>query len=127
MLYTEKALEHFYNPRNVGELAGADASAELGEPECGDAVRIWIKVAEGRLAQVSFKAFGCPAVIACSSMLTELATGLTLEAAAELTDQQVVAALGGMPDEKLHCSVFAAEVLHKAIGEYTSRLGGTVE
>ncbi len=122
MLYTEKALDYFYNPRNVGELENADASSQMGEPECGDSVRVWIQVRENILEEVTFKAFGCPAVISCCSMMTELAQGMTLEEACELTDEQVVVALGGMPEEKLHCSVFAAEVLHKTISEYRKSL-----
>ncbi len=118
MLYTQKALEHFYNPRNVGELADADATARMGEPECGDSVQVWIRVRNKRLEQVTFKAFGCPAVISCCSMMTEMATGMSLYEACRLTDEEVVQALGGMPEEKLHCSVFAAEVLRKTIKDY---------
>ena len=121
MLYTAKALEYFYNPRNVGELAGADASAQMGEPECGDSVKVWIKVTDNLLEKVTFKAFGCPAVISCCSMMTEMATGMTLFEACRLTDEEVVQALGGMPEEKLHCSVFAAEVLRKTIKEYMDK------
>ena len=121
MLYTQKALDYFYHPRNVGEMKQADGSAQSGDPACGDVVRIWIRVRDGLLEQVTFKAFGCPAVIACCSMLTELASGVTLEEALRITDDDVVAALGGMPEEKLHCSVFAAAVLHEAIWTYESR------
>ncbi|MBN2713425.1 MAG: iron-sulfur cluster assembly scaffold protein [Planctomycetes bacterium] len=118
MLYTQKALDHYYNPRNVGEIESADASAQEGEPGCGDTIRVWIRVREERLEQVTFKAFGCPAVIACCSMMTEMATGLTLNEARSLNDDMVVLALDGLPEEKLHCSVFAASVLHAAIDNY---------
>ena len=125
MLYTKKALDYFYNPRNVGELTGADATAQMGEPECGDSVRVWIRVVGDRLEEVTFKAYGCPAVISCCSMMTELAKGMSLLQAQKLTDDEVVQALDGMPDEKLHCSVFAAEVLHKTIDEYLKKLAKT--
>lgn len=118
MLYTTKALDYFYNPRNAGEMEDADASSQMGEPACGDTVRIWIKVKDDLLEKVTFKAFGCPAVIACCSMMTVLATGKTLEEAVKITDEEVVAALGGMPEDKLHCSVFAAEVLQQTIDQY---------
>lgn len=121
MIYTQKALDHFYHPRNVGELADSNASAQEGEPGCGDTVKVWIRVRENRLERVTFKAFGCPAVIACCSMMTEMATGLSLEEARQLTDDDVLAALDGLPEEKLHCSVFAASVLHAAIDEYEKR------
>lgn len=125
MLYTQKALDHFYAPRNVGEIKNAHGSAQDGDPACGDVVRIWIIVQDERLERVTFKAFGCPAIIACCSMLTEMATGSILEEALRIHDSDVVLALGGMPDEKLHCSVFAASVLHSAIWAYKAHTSHT--
>ena len=125
MLYTTKALDYFYNPRNVGEMEDADATAQQGEPVCGDTVRVWIKVKDDVLEKVTFKAFGCPAVISCCSMMTEMAIGKTLDEASKITDEDVVAQLGGMPQDKLHCSLFAAEVLRETIDAYKKNVAGS--
>ncbi|MFH1613568.1 MAG: iron-sulfur cluster assembly scaffold protein [Planctomycetota bacterium] len=119
MLYTDKALDHFMNPRNVGEIPNADGVGTIGSEECGDMIRVWIKVSDDEhLADIKYKVFGCPAAIACCSMMTELAMGKHLDDAGELTDEQVADALGGLPVNKYHCSNLAASALHKAIMDY---------
>jgi len=119
MLYTDKALDHFMNPRNVGEIPNADGIGTIGSEECGDMIRVWIKVSDDEhLADIKYKVFGCPAAIACCSMMTELAMGRHLDDAGELTDEQVADALGGLPVNKYHCSNLAASALHKAIMDY---------
>ena len=119
MLYTDKALDHFMNPRNVGEIFDADGIGEIGSEECGDMIRVWIKVSDDKhLSDIKYKVFGCPAAIACCSMMTELAMGKHLDDASELTDEQVADALGGLPVNKYHCSNLAASALHKAIMDY---------
>ena len=121
MIYTDIALDHFRNPRNVGELPDADGMALIGDPSCGDTAQMWVRIREGRIAAASFKVKGCPAAIAACSMMTEMARGLSLAAALALRDEDVLQALGGLPDEKLHCSLFAAEVLHAAIQDCLAR------
>jgi len=119
MLYTDKALEHFMNPRNVGEIPDADGVGTIGSEECGDMIRVWIKVSDDEhLADIKYKVFGCPAAIACCSLMTELAMGKHLDDVGELTDEQVADALGGLPVNKYHCSNLAASALHKAIMDY---------
>ena len=97
MLYTDKALEHFMNPRNVGEISDADGVGMIGSEECGDMIKVWVKVANQHFVDIKYKVFGCPAAIACCSMMTELAMGKHVEDAYELTDDQVADALGGLP------------------------------
>lgn len=118
MLYTDKALDHFMNPRNVGKIADADGIGEIGSEECGDLIRVWIKVCDNYLIDVKYMVFGCPAAIASCSMMTELAVGKHLDDVWELTDEQVAEALGGLPSQKYHCSNLAASTLHKAIMNY---------
>ncbi|MFA5238190.1 MAG: iron-sulfur cluster assembly scaffold protein [Phycisphaerae bacterium] len=118
MQYTDKVLEHFMNPRNIGEIPNADGVGTIGSEECGDMIQVWIKVSDEYLADIKYKVFGCPAAIACCSMMTELAMGKHLDDASELTDEQVADALGGLPVHKYHCSNLAASVLHKAIMNY---------
>lgn len=120
-MYTEKVLDHFLNPHNVGAIPDADGVGILGDPSCGDFLRIYIKVSNGRLADVKFEVFGCPAAIATSSILTEMVKGKTLEEAMEVTDADVAEALGGLPEWKLHCSNLGAEALHRAILDYSRR------
>ncbi|HHY96126.1 MAG TPA: iron-sulfur cluster assembly scaffold protein [Firmicutes bacterium] len=108
-MYTEKVLDHFLNPHNVGAIPDADGVGILGDPSCGDFLRIYIKVSDGRLADVKFEVFGCPGAIATSSILTEMVKGKTLEEAMEVTDADVAEALGGLPEWKLHCSNLGAE------------------
>ena len=111
MLYSEKVMDHFRNPRNVGEIADADGIGEVGNAKCGDIMRVYIKVKDGIISDVKFMTFGCGSAIATSSMATELIKGKPIEQALELTNQAVVEALGGLPSYKLHCSVLAEEAL----------------
>ena len=118
MEYTNKVLDHFMNPRNTGEIPDADGIGTIGSQECGDMIRVWIKVSDEHLADIRYKVFGCPAAIACCSMMTELVMGKHLDDAGELTDEQVADALGGLPARKYHCSNLAASALQKAIMDY---------
>ena len=120
-MYNEKVLEHFNNPRNVGESARKDGVGQVQSPACGDTTFIYLDVEDGVIKDVKFKTFGCAAAIASSSVLTELAKGLTLEEAKKLTNEQLVEALGGLPPLKVHCSVLAADALHAAIEDYESK------
>lgn len=122
-MYNEKVMDHFSNPRNVGELEDASGVGEVGNPTCGDIMRISIKVNDERIIEdVKFKTFGCGAAIATSSMVTELVKGKTLDEALEITNQAVAEALGGLPPAKMHCSNLAADALHKAIEDYKTKL-----
>ncbi len=120
--YNERILDHFRSPRNVGEIADADGVGHVGDPDCGDYVRMWIKVdADQRLSDVKFRCRGCPAAVACASITTELATGKTLDEASEITDEVVGEALGGLPEDKRHCSNLAADALYRAILDHIVR------
>ena len=118
MMYTEKVMEHFKNPRNVGEIPDADGVGTVGNPVCGDLMTIYIKVKDNRLTDIKFKTFGCGSAIATSSMITELAKGKTLEEAMTITRANVADSLGGLPPVKMHCSNLAADALHAAIEDY---------
>ena len=120
-MYSKKVMEHFQNPRNVGEIQGADGVGEVGNPVCGDVMKITIKVEGDRIADIKFMTLGCGAAIACSSITTEMAKGKTLEEALTITRQVVAEGLEGLPANKLHCSNLAADGLHKAIEDYRSR------
>ncbi len=120
-MYSEKVMEHFRNPRNVGEIEGADGVGEIGNPVCGDMMTFYIKVENGRLADVKFKTFGCGAAIAVSSMVSEMAIGKTLDEAMQITNADVARELGGLPPNKLHCSNLGADALHKAIEAYRAK------
>jgi nitrogen fixation NifU-like protein len=109
------------NPRNTEEIPEADGVGTIGSEECGDMIRVWIKVTDEHLTDIKYKVFGCPAAIACCSMMTELAMGKHLDDANELTDERVAEALGGLPAQKHHCSNLAASALHKAIMDYVFR------
>ncbi len=122
-MYNEKVVEHFSNPRNVGELPDADGIGETGSFKCGDTMKLYIKVAEGRIVDVRFQTYGCGAAIASSSMLTEMVKGKTLEEALQITNKDVADELGGLPPLKLHCSNLAADALHNAIVDYHQRHG----
>ena len=119
--YSEKVLEHFRNPRNVGELENPDGVGIEGNPVCGDLMEIHIKVVDDRIADIKFKTFGCGSAIATSSMVTELAKGKTLDEAMKITRQDVANELDGLPKQKMHCSNLAADALHRAIEDYRKK------
>ena len=120
-MYTEKVMDHFSNPRNVGEIPDANGIGEVGNAKCGDIMRIYLKVKDNVIEDVKFKTFGCGAAIATSSMVTEMVIGKTLEDALEISNQAVAEALGGLPPAKMHCSNLAADALHEAIKDYMSK------
>ena len=120
-VYTEKVMDHFANPRNVGEIKDADGVGEGGNAKCGDIMRIYLKVEDNIIKDVKFKTFGCGAAIATSSMVTEMVMGKTLEDALTVTNQAVAEALGGLPPVKMHCSNLAADAMHKAIQDYMKK------
>ena len=119
--YTEKVMDHFSNPRNVGEIADANGVGEVGNAKCGDIMKIYLKVEDNIIKDVKFKTFGCGAAIATSSMVTELVMGKSLDEALEITNQAVAEALGGLPPVKMHCSNLAADAMHEAIKDYMSK------
>jgi len=122
MEYTEQVMDHFMNPRNMGEMEDASGVGTVGNAKCGDIMRIYIKVENDVITDVKFKTFGCGAAIATSSKATELVKGLTLEEAEKITNKMVMESLGGLPPVKVHCSVLAEEALHAAIQDYRERL-----
>ena len=121
--YSAVILDHFEHPRNVGLLDPADAIGRAGNPACGDELELSLKVRDGRIEKAMFRASGCGAAIASSSITTELLTGVTLEEAAALTNDQVAAALGGLPSGKIHCSVLAEDAVVAALADYRTRKG----
>ncbi|MCI8622074.1 MAG: Fe-S cluster assembly scaffold protein NifU [Provencibacterium sp.] len=123
MLYSDKVLDHFSNPRNVGEIADADGIGEVGNAKCGDIMKMYLKIHGGVIEDVRFKTFGCGAAIATSSMATELIKGKPIEEALGLTNQAVVEALDGLPAVKVHCSVLAEQAIKSAISDYYRRQG----
>jgi len=122
-MYSEKVMDHFMNPRNVGEIPDADGVGEEGNPVCGDMMTFYIRVKDNRLEDVKFKTFGCGAAIAVSSMVSEMAKGKTLEEALKITNRAVAEQLGGLPKNKLHCSNLGADALRKAIENYMQSEG----
>lgn len=120
-MYTEKVMDHFQNPRNVGELKDADGIGEVGNVKCGDIMKLYIKVQDGVIEDVRFRTFGCGAAIATSSVITEMVKGKTLEEALKLTNRDVADELGGLPPVKLHCSNLAADALKAAIEDYQGK------
>ena len=120
-IYSEKVMEHFMHPRNVGEIENPDGVGEVGNPICGDMMTFYIKVKDNRLEDVKFKTFGCGAAIAVSSMVSEMAKGKTLEEALKITPALVATELEGLPKNKYHCSNLGAQALHKAIQDYLSK------
>lgn len=122
-MYSDKVLDHFRNPRNMGEIPDADGVGTVGNPVCGDLMTIYIKVKDNRLEDIKFKTFGCGAAIATSSMITELAKGKTLDEAMKITRGDVADNLGGLPPVKMHCSNLAADGLHAAILDYLKKKG----
>lgn len=122
--YSLKVMEHFSNPRNVGEIENADGIGKVGNPVCGDIMNMYIKVENNVIVDVKFKTFGCGAAIATSSMATELIKGKTLEEALKVTNKAVAEALGGLPKVKMHCSVLAEEAIQSAINDYLLKTTG---
>ncbi len=123
MLYSEKVMDHFRNPRNVGEIADADGVGEVGNAKCGDIMKMYLKIDEGIITDVKFETFGCGSAIATSSMATELIKGKPVADALKLTNQAVVEALDGLPAHKIHCSVLAEEAVRAAIKDYYDKNG----
>lgn len=121
MIYSDKVMEHFSNPRNVGVIPDADGVGQVGNPVCGDMMSFYIKVKDGRLADIKFQTFGCGAAIAVSSIVSEMAKGKTLKEAEAITNDKVAEELGGLPKNKLHCSNLGADALHKAIEDYRKK------
>ena len=126
-IYSEKVMDHFMNPRNVGEIENADGIGEVGNPVCGDMMTFYIKVDDNRLSDVKFKTFGCGAAIAVSSMVSEMAMGKTLEEARKITPALVAQELAGLPKNKYHCSNLGAQALNKAIDNYLEKQGRSVK
>jgi nitrogen fixation NifU-like protein len=122
-MYSDKVMDHFSNPRNVGEIKDADGIGEVGNPVCGDMMTFYIKVKDNRLEDVKFKTFGCGAAIAVSSMTSEMAKGKTLEEAVTITPSLVAKELEGLPKNKFHCSNLGAQALRKAIRDYANKKG----
>lgn len=120
-MYNDKVMDHFSNPRNTGEIPDADGVGQVGNPVCGDIMKMYIKVDDGRITDIKFKTFGCGAAIATSSMVTEMVKGKTIEEALTVSNQMVAEALDGLPAPKMHCSNLAADALHKAIEDYHER------
>lgn len=122
-MYSEKVMEHFRNPRNVGVIEDPDGIGRVGNPVCGDIMELYIKVEDGVIVDAKFRTFGCGAAIATSSMVTEMVKGKTLEEALKISNRAVAEALGGLPPIKMHCSVLAEEALKSAIEDYLSKRG----
>lgn len=124
MEYTQKVLDHFTNPRNVGEIEDANAVGEVGNAKCGDIMKMYLKINDDNIIEdVKFKTYGCGAAIATSSVATEMIKGKSVDEALRLTNQEVVDSLGGLPPQKIHCSVLAEEAIKKAIGDYYTKKG----
>jgi len=126
-MYTDRVMDHFTNPRNVGEIEDADGVGQIGNPVCGDVMRISIDVKDDRISDIKFKTFGCGAAVATSSMVTEMVMGKTLTEAADISNKAVAEALGGLPPNKMHCSNLAADALHLAIQDYLVKVGREAE
>lgn len=126
-MYTDKVIDHFENPRNVGSIDDADGIGKQGNPVCGDVMQIQIRVRDNIIEEAKFKTFGCCAAIATSSMVTEMVKGKTIEEAERISKQAVAEALDGLPPAKMHCSNLAADALHDAIQDYRSRHGLNTE
>lgn len=119
--YSQKVLDHFLRPRNIGEIEDADGVGQIGDPSCGDFLKVYVKVEGERIVDVKYQIRGCPAAIACASVMTELAIGKNIEDALFIEDQDIVDALDGLPDFKLHCSVLSADALKAALIDYLER------
>jgi nitrogen fixation NifU-like protein len=120
-VYSEKVMDHFANPRNIGEIPDADGIGKVGNPQCGDVMWLYIKVKDNIITDIKFKTFGCGAAIATSSMITELARGKTLEDAKKISRQDVADSLDGLPPTKMHCSNLASDALREAIKDYEAK------
>jgi len=120
-MYSEKVMDHFTNPRNMGTMENPDGEAQIGNPTCGDVMKIAIKVDDGKITDIKFQTFGCGAAVATSSMITEMARGKTIEEASKLTNKTIAEALDGLPPVKMHCSNLAADALNKAIENYKEK------
>ena len=127
MLYSEKVMEHFTNPRNGGEMPDANGVGEVGNAKCGDIMRMYLKIEDGIIKDVSFKTFGCGAAVATSSMATEMVKGKTVQEAMEVTNKAVMEALDGLPPVKVHCSLLAEEAIHAALWDYAEKNGIVIE
>ncbi|MDP8235947.1 MAG: Fe-S cluster assembly scaffold protein NifU [Candidatus Erginobacter occultus] len=121
--YSEKVMDHFHHPRNVGKIENPDGVGTVGNPVCGDVMKLYIKVADDRIADARFQTFGCGAAIATSSMVTELAKGKTLDEAIAISNKEVASALDGLPPAKMHCSMLGEEALKAAIDDYRKKQG----
>jgi nitrogen fixation protein NifU and related proteins len=122
-MYSEKVMDHFMNPRNVGEIVDANGVGEVGNAKCGDIMKVYLKIEDDKIVDAKFKTFGCGSAIASSSMATELIKGKSVEEAWKLTNKAVAEALDGLPPVKMHCSVLAEEAIHKAINDYRKAAG----
>jgi len=120
-MYSDKVLDHFHNPRNVGYFEDAEGMSQVGDPDCGDYLFLFLRIRESRITKASFLCRGCPAAIACASVTTELVTGRTVNEAWEITDQTILDALDGLPEAKLHCSNLGATALQVALFDYFDR------
>ena len=123
MMYSDKVMDHFNNPRNVGELTDANGVGQVGNPKCGDIMKMYLKIEDDVIKDVKFKTFGCGAAVATSSMATELIKGKTVEEALKVTNKAVAEALDGLPPVKMHCSVLAEDAIRSAISDYYTRKG----
>ncbi len=126
-MYSEKVMDHFMNPRNMGEIENADGVGTVGNAKCGDIMRIFLKVEDGVIQDVKFKTFGCGAAVATSSMATELVLGKTIQEALQVTNQAVMEALDGLPPVKVHCSLLAEQAIHAALWDYAQKHGIEIE
>ena len=123
MMYSEKVMDHFMHPRNVGEIADASGVGEVGNAKCGDIMKMYLKIKDGKIEDVKFETFGCGAAIATSSRATEMVMGKTVDEALQITNEMVTESLGGLPPVKLHCSVLAEEAVKSAVKDYYDKNG----
>ena len=122
-MYSEKVMDHFMNPRNVGEIEDASGVGTVGNAKCGDIMKVYLKIEDGIVVDAKFKTFGCGAAVATSSMATELIKGKTIQESLEITNKAVMEALDGLPPAKVHCSVLAEQAIHAALQDYSKRTG----
>ena len=127
MEYSQKVMDHFMNPRNVGEIENASGVGQVGNMKCGDIMKVYLQIEDGKIMDAKFKTFGCGAAVATSSMATELVKGKTVEEALQVTNKAVMEALDGLPPVKVHCSLLAEEAIHAALWDYAQKNGITIE